>query len=99
MPAGAQRELRRRALAAGSAASSLKHCRCIRALTAATVGADLGCRSKAKACDHDDECRPFCALPRDRAERLDNVRIPASQIDDHWHPHELTGVIKDDHSD
>ena len=41
----------------------------------------------------------FRALPRDRAERLDNVRIPASQIDDHWHPHELTGVIKDDHSD
>ena len=76
----AQRELRRRALAAGSAASSLFHCRCIRALTAATVRADLGCRSKAKACDHDDECRPFCALPRDRAERLDNVRIPASQL-------------------
>ena len=42
---------------------------------------------------------PFCALPRYRAKRLDNVSIAASQFDDHRYPMKLTGVIKDDHSD
>jgi hypothetical protein len=77
------------------------HWRCIRALAAAKVAFDLGRGSKADACEHDDECRPFCALPRYRARQLEKLTVPtgAFQIDDHCTQIRLPGVIKDDHGD
>jgi transposase-like protein len=45
-------------------------------------------RSKAEACEHDDECCPFWALPRYRAQQLEKLTVwtVAFQIDDHCTP-------------
>jgi hypothetical protein len=53
----------------------------------------LGVRSKAEACEHDDEGRPFCALARYRAKQLEKLTVPtgAFQIDDHYAPIKLPG--------